>query len=106
MIVMCNSVTVPLCAVVSSQMKLSAGIVASLKAVTSLPLVVLVVVVPLVTTSFPAADRSVALCRIVHVTDGVDAPISTALISVMVMARLVNAMLMSSLLSGFSTVIE
>ena len=104
--VICNSVTVPDCAVVSSQMKLSAGMVASSKLVTSLPDVVEVVVVPAVTTAFPALERSVAWCLMVHVTDGVAEPISTALISVMVIARLVKAMEMSSVASGLSTVME
>ena len=76
--------TVPLWAVVSSQMKLFAGIVASLNDVTTLPVVVLVVVVPEVTTSFPVADLSVE-CLTVHVTDGED-PTKTAVSFVIVIA--------------------
>jgi hypothetical protein len=87
-------------------MKLSAGMVASLKAVTSLPDVVEVVVVPEVTTSLPAFDLSVAWCLIVQVTDGVEEPNNTALISVIVIARLVKAMVISSDELGFSIVIE
>ena len=84
----------------------SAGIVASSKEVTSEPVVVEVVVVPAVTTAFPALLRSVAWCRIFHVTEGVEEPIKTARISVMVMARLVKTREMSSELVGSSTVIE
>lgn len=94
--------TVPDCAVVSNHTKLFAGIVASLKLVTTLPVDTLVVVVPLVTTSFPAALLSVE-CLIVHVTDGVDEPTRTAAILVIVIATGVKNIEMSSVAVGVST---
>src|SRR5690349_2763656 len=97
-----SDVTVPDCAVVSSHTQESAGMVASLKDVTSEPVVVLVVVVPLVLTSLPAALRS-GLWRTVHVTLGVLLPTSTAFICVTVIATSVNQRVMSSALVGLST---
>ncbi len=52
-------VTVPLTALVVSQIQELAGTVALLKVVVDRPVVVLVTVIPLVTTSVPAAEISV-----------------------------------------------
>jgi hypothetical protein len=68
--------TVPLTAVKTAQTQLFAAIVASEKAVTVLPVVVSVVVVPAVNTLDPPLDRSVA-CLITHVTSGL-VPVTTA----------------------------
>ena len=98
--------TVPLCAVVTNQTNESAGMVASLKDVTSEPVETDVVVVPEVTTSAPVADLS-ELCRIVQVTDGVEVPLfRTALISVTVMATFVKNIVISSLEVGLSMEID
>lgn len=83
------SSTVPLFAVVVNHTKEFAGIVASLNEVTTLPVVVEVVVVPLVTTSFPVALLSVE-CRTLQVTEGVALPRSTQAIFVMVIATSVK----------------
>ena len=91
--------TVPLLAVVSSQKKLFAGILAELNEVTILPVVVDVVVVPLVTTSVPVALLSLAFLT-VHVTEGVALPIRTQASLVIVRASSVKNIDISSAFVG------
>lgn len=77
-----NEVGVPDNAVVSSRTKLSAGTVASLKDVTTLPVVVEFATVPLVTTSFPVLFLSV-WCLIVVVTE-VDHVITNTILAMVI----------------------
>ena len=95
-------VGVPDRAVVSSHTNELAGTVASLKEVTTFPLVVELATVPPVTTSFPALLRSV-WCRIVVVTE-VD-PVITNTNFVIVIASGVKNMETSSEADGDSIVI-
>ena len=67
--------------------KLFAAIEAELKLVVEVPVVVLVTVIPLVTTSVPALDLS-ELCRMLNVTEGED-PLTTDVILLTVIADVV-----------------
>ena len=99
---MWNAGTVPLLSFVSSQTQDPAGIVASLKDVTSSPVVTLVTVLPAVTTALPAFARSL-WWKTLYVTEGVELPFAkTARILEMVKAALMYPMVMSSEELGFT----
>ena len=99
-----SSVTVPDPAVVVNHRKFDAGMLAELNVVTTCPVVVFVVVVPPVTTSVPAALRSLALRR-VQVREGL-VPRDTATSFLIVAALVKYATVRFSEVVGFRIVMD